>query len=166
MSQYAWIFGLVGNLLVFIGWVVVYINAKNISTRSEIKSVVDSLVKNYTELSELGMKYWFNGGSDYESSEHYVSIAMSKVTLSYEMIRFLNDRGLNVEDNLAPVSYLLTYECENVSAFKEIERYLKANKINSEVMTCINDILDSFHKKYPPSHYIDLNAWHKSLGPH
>jgi len=166
MSQYAWVFGLTGNLLVFIGWVVVYINAKNISTRSEIKSVVDSLIKNYSELSDLGMEYWFNSGSGYESSEHYISIAMSKVTLSYGMIRFLNDRGLNVDANLASISFLLTYDCENVSYFKEIDRHSKANDINNESITCINNILDSFHKKYPPSHYIDLNAWQRSLGPH
>ncbi|MER4462041.1 hypothetical protein J9A94_25005, partial [Klebsiella pneumoniae] len=77
MKEFTWVFGLVGNLLVFVGWIVVFLNAKNISTRSEIKSIVDTIVKTLNEVSEKGMKFWFNQGSDYTNHEHYTSMIMS-----------------------------------------------------------------------------------------
>ncbi|ENG2553550.1 TPA: hypothetical protein MYP81_000115 [Citrobacter farmeri] len=163
MSQYAWVFGLIGNLLVFIGWVVVYINAKNISTRAEIKSVVDSLVKNYTELSDIGMKYWFDCGKGYDNPEHYIAVVMAKITISFKMLEFLEDRGLSINNDFAAISYFLTYECETVETVENIERYSKANKINNEIMSSITNILDAFHQKYPPSHYVDLHKWKQEL---
>ncbi|MBM6636645.1 hypothetical protein JTF12_20115 [Leclercia adecarboxylata] len=163
MKDYAWVFGFIGNCLVFVGWIVVYINAKNISTRSEIKSIVDLIVKNLGEVSDKGMKYWFSKGEDYSNPEHFDSVIMANLTLITEMIVFVKSRGIEVEVNLDGVINSLTLECDLVSSKSDIELSLRANEINAAIMGLITIIMEAFHAKYPPTHYVDLNKWCRSL---
>lgn len=163
MKDYAWVFGFFGNCLVFVGWVVVYFNAKNISTRSEIKSIVDTLVKNLSEVSSKGMKYWFNNGQDYSNHEHYISVVMADLTLVTEMILFIKARGVEINTNLDSLMNAMTLECDLVSSKSDDECNLRANQINASIMELITNIMEAFHVKYPPTHYVDLNKWHQTL---
>lgn len=163
MKDYAWVFGFIGNCLVFVGWIVVYLNAKNISTRSEIKSIVDLIVKNLGEVSDKGMKYWFSRGKDYSNHEHFDSIIMADLTLITQMIVFVKARGIQINVNLDGVINSITLECDLVSTKNDMDINMRANEINAAVMELITNIMEAFHAKYPPTHYVDLNKWAKSL---
>ncbi|MBT1917636.1 MULTISPECIES: hypothetical protein [Enterobacter cloacae complex] len=163
MKDYAWVFGLCGNILVFIGWIVVFLNAKNISTRSEIKSVVDSIVKAINDSSSLGMKYWHSKGSEYVNNEHYISMIMSNITLLSQLILFVKARGVDIDDNINAYIDILTLDSDTVSTFSAQQCTLRANEINSEAMTVIIRLMDAFHEKYPPTHYSDVHKWYVHL---
>lgn len=163
MKEFTWVFGLVGNLLVFVGWIVVFLNAKNISTRSEIKSIVDTIVKTLNEVSEKGMKFWFNQGSDYTNHEHYTSMIMSNITLISQLIIFIQARGGEADANLNKLINTLTLDCDSVLDMEPQQRTLRANEINAEAMEIITGLMTSFHDKYPPTHYVDLDNWYRKL---
>ncbi|ENZ8581750.1 TPA: hypothetical protein QID80_001202 [Klebsiella aerogenes] len=163
MKDYAWIFGLAGNVLVFIGWVVVYLNAKNISTRSEIKSVVDSIVKTMNETSAIGMKYWHSKGTEYINNEYYISIAMSNITLISQLVLFLKARGIDIDEDINKFIDALTLNCDEVLAISDMQCILRANEINAEAMGIITDLMNAFHEKYPPTHYSDVRKWYVQL---
>lgn len=163
MKDYAWVFGLSGNILIFIGWVVVFLNAKNISTRSEIKSVVDSIVKAINESSSLGMKYWHDKGSEYVNNEHYTSMIMSNITLISQLLIFVKARGIDIDDNINTYIDTLTLDSDTVSSLNAQQCTLRANEINSEAMGVIIRLMDAFHEKYPPTHYLNVHKWYMHL---
>ncbi|KKF69370.1 hypothetical protein [Citrobacter amalonaticus] len=163
MKDYAWVFGLFGNLLVFIGWIVVYFNAKNISTRSEIKSVVDSIVKTINESSERGMKYWHNKGSEYSNNEHYISMIMSNITLVSQLLIFVKVRGVDIDNDINKFIDSLTLDSDKVTDYESQQCALRANVINSEAMDVITRLMNAFHEKYPPTHYADVHRWYVYL---
>lgn len=163
MKEYAWVFGLFGNILVFIGWVVVFFNAKNISTRSEIKSVVDSIIKSMNESSALGMKYWHEKGAGYANNEHFVSMVMSNITLISQFIFFIKSRGIDVDNDINRFIDSLTLDSDKVSNFNAQQCALRANEINAEAMGVVIRIMDAFHEKYPPTHYGNMHKWYLYL---
>lgn len=163
MKEYAWVFGLFGNILVFIGWIVVFFNAKNISTRSEIKSVVDSIVKTMNESSTLGMKYWHNKGSEYTNNEHFISMVMSNITLISQLLLFVKSRGVDINDDINKFIDVLTLDSDKVSTFQPQDCTLRANEINAEAMGVITSLMNAFHEKYPPTHYSNVHKWYIHL---
>ncbi|QHQ15788.1 hypothetical protein GMW39_07810 [Pectobacterium parmentieri] len=166
MSQYAWIISSIGLVLVFIGWQVVYFNAKKLATRSESKSAIDHLVKILNEISDFGCSYWLSGGKNNGDATFYSLSVMGKVTQSYEFIRILQRRGIDINnDYLSNVSRSATLDCEAVASLPNTELVAHAQGIMDDCMGMISHIYHKFEERYPAVKEETLEEWSQSLGP-
>lgn len=63
VGQYSWCITLISVFLALRGWSVAYKNAIKLATRSESKSIVDSISKLVTEILDLSLDFWLNKAS-------------------------------------------------------------------------------------------------------
>jgi hypothetical protein len=151
MKDYAWIISLCSFLLVFIGWKVVYRNAKRMATRSESKTAIDSLIKIVNETSDVSIAYWLSGGKTHQNVQHYTMVIMSKIGQSYEFIKVLKRRGIDIEDiYLEDLSNYATLNCENVGAISMSEQAIHSQLCLNAAMNLITHAFEIFDAKYPP----------------
>ncbi|GKW34872.1 hypothetical protein PEC730217_36520 [Pectobacterium carotovorum subsp. carotovorum] len=166
MSEYAWVISSVGLVLVFIGWQVVYFNAKKLATRSESKSAIDHLIKILNEISDFSCTYWLSGGKSTSDATFYLFSIMSKVTQSYEFVKILQRRGISISDEyLTNVSMGATLDCEAVSGFSPDELTAHAQEVMERCMSMISHIYQQFEDRYPAIKEETLEEWSQNLGP-
>ena len=188
MTQYAWMFSITSIILVFIGWRVTFLNAMRIATRSESKSIADSLTKLINELADLSVDYWLRKApnvpqtpnelkgqfASVESGE-FLSVTLAKTTQIAHHFKLLNDRGVLANaSRLSGVLEKVTLDCEIANEFTPTDRIVRTNEIISECMEVIEDIYANFQVTYPPSKHLTLSArlklkvkeieeWHASM---
>ncbi|MCI1678992.1 MAG: hypothetical protein LKK36_14985 [Ewingella americana] len=151
VKDYAWIISLCSVLLVFIGWNVVYKNAKRMATRSESKTAIDNLIKIINEVSDVSIAYWLSGGKTHQNVQHYIMVIMSKIAQSYEFIKVLKRRGVEIDDSfLDDISNYATLNCEVVDTLSMSEQAIHSQLSLNAAMNLITHAFEVFDMKYPP----------------
>jgi hypothetical protein len=178
MAQYMWIFSLTSILLVLIGWIVVYGNAKKLATRSESKALVDNISKIINEVSELSIDFWLNSSKNGTTSDLYVLKIMSKITQAAQYGEIIKRRGLAISDQtFARMSEKATLDCETAVSLSLFDSSVRAQEVMDSCTSAILHIYQVFEALHPPSDYKSivfkitegcnkLDRWQKSLGPH
>ncbi|MDJ0042941.1 hypothetical protein [Pantoea allii] len=181
MSEYTWVLSSISILLVFIGWGVVYFNARRIATRAETKSLIDNLIKTIDGISDVSVDFWLSMPND-ESKEQfkvhkYSLLISSKLAQASCFFQFIKARGVCVSDDLlAEMNDKATLDCERVFLLSEQDSAVKAQGIKEKCTSAIEHLFVEFERTHPPSshkslvgHVSDLcrclEMWSSSLGP-
>ncbi|MGL4747607.1 MAG: hypothetical protein ACRCYF_07730, partial [Shewanella sp.] len=169
VGQYSWCIALVSICLVFFGWRVAYNNAIKLATRSESKSIIDSISKLVTEISDLSLDFWLNkssvndeksDGSERDDNSRvkenqsaiFVWNVLAKAQQVYKLSKILKVRGLSVPDDLlSTVHEKATLDCETAYKMKPEERIVRAQEIINACMQDIECLYESFQKQHPPA---------------
>lgn len=156
MSDFTFFFAFVSPLLVLLGWKVVYFNARRIATRSESKSVVDSLIKIINEIADDSVGFWVPKQSLDEPEKYYLSVSAKSSQLQH-YINVLNNRGLKLDAGmLSVIADSATLNYENASKMSNSERTLKAHEAVESCMQGVRHIFSQFESTYPPIKEIDM----------
>ncbi|EFE98278.1 hypothetical protein [Serratia odorifera] len=171
ISKYAWVFSVASIVLVFIGWRVVYGNAKRLATRSESKSLIDATSKLVNEISDLSIEYWLRksketsgaktksghikGSSKATASNEsmlYVMNIMAKISQASRYIEILKKRGLELDDkHLAMICEKATLDCETASRLSISSCALRAHETMAACLDTLASMYGSFENCHPPS---------------
>ncbi|MCY9815176.1 hypothetical protein ACV1CZ_13045 [Aeromonas caviae] len=145
--------GVLGILLVLVGWRVVYQNAKRLATRSETKGFIDDLLKQVSEMEKLAVDYWLAGRKDRTEPRNYEMLMLAKISLLYQKIEHLNARKIDTVSLINQVGLFqdgMLLDCERADQMSLDERSGKAH----EVLTCGKEIQTALYRKfttkYPP----------------
>lgn len=192
VGQYSWCIALVSVCLVLFGWRVAYKNAIKLATRSESKSIVDSISKLVTEISDLSLDFWLNKSSvnDDKSDESkeesssrtkesqsaiFLLNVLAKAQQVSKLTEILKVRGLSVPDNLlSTVLEKATLDCERAYKMKPEVRTVRAQEIINSCMQDIQCLHESFQKQHPPAKqetflhmakrkYLEIDDWHDGM---
>ncbi|ATG01271.1 Uncharacterised protein [Lelliottia amnigena] len=152
VQSYAWIISLSSLGAVFIGWKVVYRNAKKISTRTESKSITDHLIKLCNEIIDLSVSFWMKEDDDDRKESLKFSLAVSaKSTQIGDFFEILANRGITIDSEfLADFTSAATLDSERKSGFSDDERAEKCQACVDHGMSLISHIYKKFEVKYPP----------------
>jgi len=148
-----WVFSLGGLLLVFIGWKVVYHNAKKIATRAESKALIDHMLKINNEAVDIAIKYWSSeNDADYSSSARAYTISFgAKISQALNFIGNLKKRDIDINyDLVALFQNDATLYVEKKSTMTPEEKHEKCQLIVDSSLVFIEHIYNEFEKTHPP----------------
>lgn len=151
-QSYAWIISLGSLLTVFVGWKVVYKNAKKIASRSESKAISDHLIKLINETIDLAVNYWMDSNLKTNVDSLKFSLAVSaKVTQVDDFIEILSRRGIVIDhSNLADFSTSVTLDSELHSSISQNDKAERCQACVDDGMRLISHIYTCFEKQHPP----------------
>jgi hypothetical protein len=158
----------IGPALVLIGWRVVYFNARRIATRSESKSIVDSLSKIINEISECSVDFW---GPDSTSAgfQKYLLNVLSKSSQLQHYVNVLMNRGVKLDiGTLSAIGDSATLDAEYVATMSDDVRTLRAHQVVESCMQGLQHVFTQFELVYPPEKDILLYEyfhWSQGLEP-
>lgn len=182
IGQYSWCITLAGLFIALIGWRVAYKNSIRLATRSESKSIIDSVSKLVIEISDLSIDFWLNKSSPIDASTPVVhkkkemkvkvnqsSTFLFNVLAKAQQISKLSDvlalRGLPVPDNLlADVMEKTTLDCETAFQLGLDLRTERSQEIVSACMNVIHSLHETFQHFHPPVKQQSL--WQKVVSKH
>ncbi|RGA35298.1 hypothetical protein [Klebsiella pneumoniae] len=150
-----WIFSIGSILLVFIGWKVVYHNAKKIATRSESKALVDHVLKLSNESVDIAIKYW--SSKDDADDDFIMTSRAFTISFGSKMSQILNFIG-NLERRDICIDYALaasfqddaTLSVENKKNMTMEEKHEKCQLIVDSSLKFIGNLYSEFEKTHPP----------------
>ncbi|CAM3694000.1 hypothetical protein BS639_11010 [Rouxiella silvae] len=155
MSNLPLVLSLTGPILVLIGWKVVFYNARRIATRSESKSIVDSLVKVINEINDVSVDYWVPKTSD--EFQKYLLTVSAKSSQFQHYVNVLSNRGVKLDVALLSViADDATLDAEYASAMTDEERIQKAHLVVESSMSGLRHIFSCFENAYPPVTEIEM----------
>ena len=156
IQQNTWIFSLGAWFLVFIGWRVVYRNAKKLATRSESKAIIDHLVKLTNEASDDAVDYW---SSTPKSSTDASRNASRIFTISFgakmsqiqNFVGILSHRNINIDYlKLAEIQSSATLLAEQRDSSETEVKLEKCQEIVDDCMAFIEHLYVCFELTHPP----------------
>ncbi len=151
VQTYTWVISLASLGMVFVGWRVVYRNAKKIATRSESKAITDHLIKLINETIELSMGYWMVDESKSNAPLRYNLAAGAKTTQIDDFITILSKRDIIVDrEYLASFTTAVTLDSEQRDSLNIEQRSEKCQSCVDEGMRLISHIYLGFEKRHPP----------------
>lgn len=110
--------GVISIVLVIIGWLVIYKNARKIATRSENKSLIDDVIKILDDIETLSVAYWLSGRKNRIESEEFLLLFNAKLLTLNNRLGILKDRRVEISVvDLAKISECITFQCEDVDSF-------------------------------------------------
>ncbi|KRV69763.1 hypothetical protein AO721_04490 [Aeromonas veronii] len=145
--------GLLGILLVLIGWRVVYHNAKRLATRSETKGFVDDLMKLVSDMEKSAVDYWLAGRKERTEPRNYEMLMLAKLSLLNQKMELLSSRKINVDKVIEQIGLLqdgMLLDCERADQMSLDERIEKANEVLACGKTIQTSLYLQFITKYPP----------------
>jgi hypothetical protein len=151
VQTYTWVISLASLGMVFVGWRVVYRNAKKIATRSESKAITDHLIKLINEIIDLSVTYWMEDEGKTNSSLRYNLAVSAKTTQIDDFITILGKRDIIVDrEYLACFTTVATLDSEQKGSLDIELRSEKCQGCVDEGMRLISHIYHSFEKRHPP----------------
>ena len=192
VGQYSWCIALVGICVGLYGWRVAYKNSIKLATRSESKSLIDSVSKLVNDISDLSIDFWLNksssigdGNNDEQmqkeilikanQSSSYLFNVLAKALQITKISEVLALRGLLIPDNLlASVLEKTTLDCETAYKMNDAVRTQRTQEIVSSCTDVIHALYKTFQHYHPPAKqvsffqvirkkYKEIDDWHKSL---
>lgn len=192
IGQYSWCITLVGLCVALFGWRVAYKNSLRLATRSESKSIIDSVSKLVIEISDLSIDFWLNKSSPIDStsepeqqakeriaktnqSSSYLFNVLAKAQQITKLSEVLALRGLSVPDNLlSTVMEKTTLDCETAFEQDSDSRTVRSQEIVSACMEVIHALHATFQLYHPPAKqetllqmlaqkYSEMDQWHTDL---
>lgn len=139
-------------LLIFIGWVVIYNNAKKLSTRAETKALIDDAVKMLGELDSNVMSYWLSSGSKVTGVREFELLFNSKLNILNDRINLIYSRGLNCNDlNLSALSRLALIDSELAKKRSKELNAIQVQMYLNESSKLVSLLYEKFQNLYKPS---------------
>lgn len=169
IGQYSWCITLVGLCIALFGWRVAYNNSIRLATRSESKSIIDSVSKLVIEISDLSIDFWLNKSSPIDISVSVEQQDRERVTKANQSSTFLFNvlakaqqisklsdvlalRGLSIPDNLlSSVMEKTTLDCETAYQLDANLRTIRSQEIVSACMDVIHALYETFQFYHPPA---------------
>ncbi|MGK4474111.1 hypothetical protein [Aeromonas molluscorum] len=147
------ILGIISITLVFIGWWVVYRNAKKMATRSETKGFVDDLMKQVSEMEKAAVDYWLAGRKDRTEPRNFEMLMLAKLALLNQKVDILNTRNIQTKSIIEQIGLLqdgMLLDCERADQMSLDERSAKANEVLTAGCEIQTSLYRQFITKYPP----------------
>ncbi|NUU67048.1 hypothetical protein HQN64_13145 [Enterobacteriaceae bacterium BIT-l23] len=169
LGQYSWCLTLIGLCVALIGWRVAYKNSIRLATRSESKSIIDSVSKLVIEISDLSIDFWLNKSSPIDAnidaeqknkeirakvdqSSSYLFNVLAKAQQISKLSEVLSLRGLSIPDNfLSTVLEKTTLDCETAYQMDHEFRTERSQEIVSACMNVIHKLYETFQFYHPPA---------------
>ncbi|WP_297207407.1 hypothetical protein [uncultured Pluralibacter sp.] len=171
VAHNTWMFSLTSIVLVFVGWAVTYNNSVKLATRSESKSLVDSLCKLIHEISDISIEYWLNKShkqkninrkngirqtvkhfDDGTQSRLFVMNVFAKMNQSVKYIELLDGRGIHIDKSVFPLFLSkVTLDCEKSISLSPQERAARVQEILAYSQESMNHIYTVFQNHHRPS---------------
>jgi hypothetical protein len=141
---------LIPFLLAFIGWMVIYNNAKKLSTRAETKALIDDAVSMVEGLDSLVVSYWLKSGVS--GAREFELLTNAKLNILNERIKLIASRGLDTKNlSLSDMATLALVDCELVDERKKQDNVTQAQLYLDASSQLISLLYDNFQKCYKPS---------------
>ncbi|WP_243770426.1 hypothetical protein [Enterobacter kobei] len=192
IGQYSWCITLIGLCIALLGWRVAYNNSKRLATRSESKSIIDSVSKLVIEISDLSIDFWLNKSSPIDhcldpgqknkerankinQSSIYLFNVLAKAQQIAKLAEVLHLRGLSIPDNLlSTVMEKTTLDCETAYQLDSELRTIRSQEIVSACMQVVHALHETFQFYHPPAKqetflqmvsrkYSEVENWHNEL---
>ncbi|MFI3038696.1 hypothetical protein ACH54D_17760 [Atlantibacter hermannii] len=192
IGQYSWCITLIGLCIALIGWRVAYKNSIRLATRSESKSIIDSVSKLVIEISDLSIDFWLVKSSPLDTtvepeqqakermakanqSSSYLFTVLAKAQQISKLSEVLALRGLSIPDNLlSTVMEKTTLDCETAYQLDSGVRTIRSQEIVSACMQVIQELHETFQFYHPPAKqetlremiarkYSEMDKWHTEL---
>lgn len=143
--------GVVSVVLVIIGWLVIYKNARKIATRGETKSLIDDVIKILYDIEELSVAYWLSGRKGRIDSEEFLLLFNAKLLTLNSRLEILKDRKINVEViDLADISECITFRCEDVDRMQSTEKRERVQTFLDTINAANEKLYKEFQKLHKP----------------
>lgn len=192
IGQYSWCITLVGLCIALFGWRVAYKNSIRLATRSESKSIIDSVSKLVIEISDLSIDFWLNKSSPIgtcvdegemrsevakkeNQSASYLFNVLAKAQQISKLSEVLALRGLSIPDNLlSTVLERTTLDCERAYQISSELRTVRSQEIVSACMQVIHALYETFQFYHPPAKQetflqliirksTEIDDWHEGI---
>ncbi|HBU6575460.1 hypothetical protein [Citrobacter amalonaticus] len=193
VAQNMWVFSLASIVLVFIGWAVTYNNSAKLATRSESKSLIDSLCKLVNDISDISIDYWLNKSQankkscknkhgiriihtgDDSVSQLFIMNIFAKMNQAVKYIELLEGRGIKFDKKVLPMLLSkVTLDCEDAAKMTQAKRAARVQEILAISQDTMNHIYITFQNNHPPSRpfnifkiislkWEDIYKWYKQL---
>lgn len=132
---------LINIVIIFIGWLVLYRNAKKIATRSETRGLLDKIIKKVRDLEDQGKVYWLSSPKVMtpEQSTIYTIRMQHDIQILEEYFELISKRNIRVDlsQELFKFRNATTFCSEKVDRAIDVSRVLdisgRANNICSEL---------------------------------
>ena len=146
-------------ILVILGWRFLYLNAKKIATRSESKSLIDSIIKIIDEIDKEATNFWLSPRVENSMShEHYLMLVMSKFEVLMSRIDDLEKRKVLIEKKKLSTYYSqLTLNCEFIDSIPITECMNFTQSALDSSRQIASDLFNEFDKVYKPTYKISEN---------
>ncbi|MGB5856528.1 MAG: hypothetical protein WBH20_14880 [Oceanisphaera sp.] len=143
-----------GLLIVFIGWNVIYRNAKRIATRAETKSILDDIIKHINDIESNATNYWLSGRRERVDHENYELLLMAKRNVLASRIELLTIRNITVcdksHDNLSNMFEYALLDCEAADQTSADKRREIAQNILNASTELVMSLYNNFAVHYRP----------------
>ncbi len=192
IGQYSWCITVVGLCIALYGWRVAYKNAIKLATRSESKSIIDSVSKLVIEISDLSVDFWLNKSSPIDDdidakqaakelnvkknqSSTYLFNVLAKAQQISKLSEVLALRGLSIPNNLlSDVMEKTTLDCETAYQLESELRTVRSQEIVNACMQVIHALYETFQFYHPPAKqetfiqmvarkYSEIDDWHDAI---
>jgi len=151
VQTYTWVISWASLGMVFVGWRVVYRNAKKIATRSESKAITDHLIKLVNEIIDLSVTYWMEDEGKTNAALKYNLAVSAKTTQIDDFITILGKRDIIADrEYLACFTTMATLDSEQKGSLNIELRSEKCQGCVDDGMRLISHIYHSFEKRHPP----------------
>lgn len=154
-------------------------NAAKLATRSETKSLIDSISKAVNEISDLSIDYWVNkAATESKNIQHhsskikglcskqtgvsplsnlYIMNIMAKAGHVARYIEILKMRGFTIENSLlSMVLEKATLDCEIAYQLSKDDRAWRAQEVMVSCMDVMANLYTTFQSFHPPSNNLTI----------
>ncbi|NRA79666.1 MAG: hypothetical protein HRU18_15775 [Pseudoalteromonas sp.] len=145
---------LIPTFLVLLGWRIIYLNAKKFATRTESKSLLDTVIKLYDEIDQLAVDFWLGDINEVEPN-NYLMLVMSKFETLNNRISDLEKRKvLTNKTELIDYYSALTLNCELIKSTHISVCTENVQKILEKSRKNVSRLYSSFNNTYRPTYNI------------
>lgn len=141
-------------LLIFIGWKVVFNNAKKIASRNETYAIVNRIITLLGDIQKLSESFWLQAQFQ-EQPQYYDLLALSKIKLIRSKLEILENRRVDINDIqtlIFPIRKACTINSYKIASLSENEKREQIQSIlnaTSEFETLLDEKMKTI---FPPNY--------------
>ncbi|MGP1834352.1 hypothetical protein ACTTBA_14840 [Shewanella frigidimarina] len=141
-------------LLIFIGWKVVFNNAKKIASRNETYAIVNRIITLLGDIQKLSESFWLQAQFQ-EQPQYYDLLTLSKIKLIRAKLQILDNRQVDTNDIqtlIFPIRKACTFNSYKVASLSENEKREQIQSIlnaTSEFETLLDEKMKTI---FPPNY--------------
>lgn len=140
-------------IIAFIGWHILFKNAKKLASRSETYTIISSINSLLKEVKKASDDFWLKKKNN-DSPIAYDTFVALKLREVQDLLKVLSGRHLDSEDGaktIFPVRSACTLErTKALKITDDQERAKILRSIYGVISSCEAEVYKAFEKKYPP----------------
>ncbi|WP_345854213.1 hypothetical protein [Shewanella algae] len=144
----------ISALLVFVGWIVLYRNARKLASRNEAFTFASRINAKLKEISDLSEDFWLKGTYN-NDPQVYEFLTLSKIKSLNLKLKIMEERQLKLNDNskyLFDIRRACTYSASNISKLSLPKKREEMSNI-LDALDVLESELDKLLKtKFPPNY--------------